>query len=296
MRSVKVSVPASSGNLGSGFDVLAASLDLRLELEVAPASRGPGSLEIVGEGVGRLPAGRKNLVARILAKHLADRPVRVRMHNRIPLSRGLGSSGAARLAAHAAGLALSGADWRKALDLATRDEGHPDNVAASFYGGLTAVLCREPLDVYKRAMPAELKAVVCVPAFELSTELAREVLPEEVPMEDAVFNLSRALGWLVALQTRSYDRLRTATQDSLHQPYRASLVPGLRDVIAAALKTGAYGACLSGAGPSVLAVCGRSADLERIGRAMVRAFHGHGVEAASRILPFESAGLRLQTA
>lgn len=294
MKAVRVSVPASSGNLGSGFDVLAAALALRLDLEVSFAPRGGASFGLEGEGADRLPRGARNLVFRILKRHLGARPLKVRMTNRIPVARGFGSSGAARLAAHAAGLALLGRDPGRALALAAADEGHPDNVAASFLGGITAVLDAQTLDAHRVPVPKRLKAVVCVPAFELATELAREALPDEVPLEDAVFNLSRALGWLAALESGRFERLARATEDSLHQPYRASLVPGLRGVIEAALKTGAYGACLSGAGPSVLAVCRAGSDLEAIGRRMAAAFARRGVQSSSRALAFDNAGLKLE--
>jgi homoserine kinase len=294
MKSVRVSVPASSGNLGSGFDVLAAALSLRNTLDVTVLGKGKGSFTIEGEGAGSLPKGAGNLVAGILAKHLPGKTLSVRMRNAIPLGRGLGSSGAARLAAHAAGLALKGKDPEGALALAAADEGHPDNVAASARGGLTAVLGTDPLDVYRLAMPKELKAVVCVPAFELSTEVAREALPSEIPLMDAVFNLSRALAWPAAILEKRYDRLRAATEDALHQPYRRSLVPGLREVIAVALEAGALGACLSGAGPTVLAVCRAKSDLQSVGRAMSGAFRLKGVKAVSEVLDFDNRGLRVE--
>jgi len=296
MRSVFVSVPASSGNLGPGFDVLAAALDLRLELEASVVPRAKASFQIVGQGRDSLPGGKGNLIRRILDGHLPGRALKVRVVSAIPIASGLGSSGAARLAAHAAGLRLAGSkDNAKALALAAGSEGHPDNVAASFYGGMTAVLCQEPLDVFKWKLPPELKAVVCVPMYRLSTQTAREALPEEVPIGDAVFNMSRALAWVAALQSRQWGRLRNATQDALHQPYRQSLVPGMRRVIEAASEAGAYGACLSGAGPSVLAVCGAGIDLERVGRAMVRAFKRENINALARILNFDNRGLELET-
>jgi len=292
MKSVRISVPASSGNLGSGFDVLAAALDLRNSLEVA--LDGKGAFSIDGEGAAALPRGAGNLAVRILARHLPKRKFSVRMNNAIPLGRGLGSSGAARLAAHAAGLALSGKDPAGALALAAADEGHPDNVAASARGGLTAVVGTEPLDIYRVAMPRDLKAVVCVPAFQLSTQVAREALPEEVPLQDAVFNLSRALAWPAAILEKRYGRLRAATEDALHQPYRRALVPGLREVIAVALEAGALGACLSGAGPTVLAVCGAKSNLEDVGRAMAGAFRLKGVQSTFRILDFDNRGMRVE--
>jgi len=290
---IRVSVPASSGNLGSGFDVLAAALDLRNTLDVSVVDKAKASFLIEGEGAASLPKGAGNLVAKILAMHLPGKSLSVRMRNAIPLGRGLGSSGAARLSAHAAGLALKGKDPAGALALAAADEGHPDNVAASARGGMTAVVGTDPLDIFRVAMPKDLKAVVCVPGFELSTEVAREALPEEVPLRDAVFNLSRALAWPAAILEKRYGRLRAATQDALHQPYRRALVPGLADVIAVALEAGALGACLSGAGPTVLAVCGPKSRPQEIGRAMAGAFRLKGVAAVSRVLEFDNKGMRV---
>ena len=295
MKAVHVSVPASSGNLGSGFDVLAAALDLRNTLEVRLDAKGKPGVHIEGEGAASLPRGTSNLVVRILARHLQGRSLSVRMKNAIPLGRGLGSSGAARLAAHAAGLALKGEETAEALSLAAADEGHPDNVAASARGGMTAVLQTAPLDIWRIAMPKDLKAVVCVPSFELSTETAREALPEEVPLRDAVFNLSRALAWPAAILEKNYERLRGATEDALHQPYRRPLVPGLHEVILVALEAGALGACLSGAGPTVLAVCRAKEDPERVGDAMSGAFKLKGIHAKSRVLSFDNTGLTLES-
>jgi homoserine kinase len=300
---VRVKVPATSANLGPGFDVLGLALDYCNEVELSAwdsPSLSPVTVEVEGEGASRLPLDRTNLVYR-MARLTLDRigkPVtslRVKMTNRIPLARGLGSSSAAIvggiLAANAGcGNVLS---MEEMLRLAVEEEGHPDNVAPALMGGLCvssfsdgAVRCvpwKEP------ALFQGLRAVVCVPAFELATRAARAVLPESVSRSDAVFNASRVALFLSALGKKRYDLLASAMEDRLHQPYRQKLVPGLSAVIAAARKAGAYGAALSGAGPSVLALCPPKA-VRAAGEAMVQAFRRNKVASLWLSLEISRSG------
>lgn len=294
MKKIWVRVPASSGNLGPGFDVLGAALALHNELEVEWG--GPGvSGRVEGEGAGLLTAESRNLILDVLRSRLGRKAFHVTITNRIPMARGLGSSAAARLAAHAAAGALLGRPAREALDLAAAEEGHPDNAAASFFGGLCSCLPSDgKLEVFRWAVPEDLMALVCLPEFELATETARRALPRKVDLRDAVRNIAGATGVLGAILHKRYDELARAMADFLHQPYRAKLVPGLEEALKAAPQAGALGACLSGAGPSVLAILRRGADTWKIGEALVHAFRKEKINSRFLVVPFDNRGLLVE--
>jgi homoserine kinase len=297
---VTVSVPASTSNLGPGFDCLGLALDLRNELALELRDEaGPAVVEIDGEGSKTLPRDEKNLLvraARLVLPRSTPGRLDFRAVNRIPLARGLGSSAAAAVAGLWAAAHLFGT-LRRSEDelenLAVSLEGHPDNVAPCVHGGLTASLSGEGARASRLNIHPSLSAVVCVPAFELETRKARAVLPKKVPLEDAVFNASRALLLARALETGRTGQLAVLMQDRLHQPYRARLVPGLPEALAAALKAGAAGAALSGSGPTVFAFVegGRG---PRVGAAMVRAFAARRVKSSWRALAIDRQGVRVE--
>ena len=300
MTSVTLSVPASAANLGPGFDSLGLALSLRNTLEVQAAPSGIRVL-IEGEGKDSLPSDASNLIVRAMLKvyRQADRPapgLELRAHNRIPLAAGLGSSAAAIVSGLAAADALIGLGLPRArlLQLASKMEGHPDNAAAAIFGGLNLVV--EGSDG-PAAHPLPLgfsQVVVVTPDLPLATSDMRRALPRNVPLEDAVFNLSHAALLLEALRTGDERLLAQAMQDRLHQPYRARFIPGFQAVCLAALSAGAAGAALSGAGPSVLAFAfGREAE---VGRAMAQAFERHGVASRWRSLPIDLQGLQIEAA
>ena len=300
-RNVRVRVPASTANLGAGFDALGMALGLYNEVEVEVAGRGL-SLEITGEGAERLQAlGERNLVSRTVSqtlRHLgvAAEGLRIRMLNRIPLSRGLGSSSAAVMGGVAAAAALAGAtiEPEPMLDLALPYEGHPDNITPALLGGLTvATLVHGQVRCVKLPVPPDLQAVAVIPEFHLSTALARKALPPTVPRADAVFNVGRVALFLAAMQSGRLDLLREAARDRLHQPYRAPLVPGMSDVLEEGERAGALACFLSGAGPTLLAlVCG---DGEAIGARMAACWKERaGVTARVLALPIERDGLKIE--
>lgn len=299
-RKIWVRVPASSGNLGPGFDVLGAALKLynELEIEITPASG--IEVKLYGPEGRELPRTAQNMAVRtalkILERRFPENGFRFKMIQRIPLARGLGSSAAARLASYAAAYALiREKNKTRALEEAVREEGHPDNAAASFYGGLCACLWNEEKkQVYRWKMPRELKAVLCIPDFELSTSKARRALPKKVELEEAVGNLAGVAGILGAISHKRYEGLQNAMQDFLHQPYRSHLIPGFARVLEGALNAGALGACLSGAGSSILALAHEKSDPERIGRAMKNAFKRRRVASQVRILDFDNQGIKVQ--
>ncbi len=293
-RTLVVEVPATSANLGAGFDVLALALDWTARLEVAPGGRG---LRVVP------PAGApaawadpaQNLVARAFARGWAaagepEPPAaELRSLGTLPIGRGLGSSAAAVVAGLTAAGALSQRPLPPAelLRLAAEFEGHPDNVAAALLGGLTVAVRHADGTVapYRVPVRGDLHAVVFLPTRALDTKAARAVLPSTIPLHDAVFNAGRCALLVRALLTGDYPSLRTAMEDRWHQPHRTRLLPALPAVIAAALEAGADGAALSGAGPSVLALAGAPAAgrLEAIARAMEAAGAGGGPPGAATV-------------
>jgi len=300
-RSVKVRVPASTANLGPGFDALGMALGLYNEVEVELAGHGL-SLEITGEGAERLQAlGERNLVSRTVTQTLRHFGVpteglRVRMLNRIPLSRGLGSSSAAIMGGVAAAAALAGvaAEPEALLDLALPFEGHPDNITPALLGGLTvATLVDGKVRCVKLPVPAGLLAVAVIPEFHLSTALARKALPPTVPRTDAVFNVGRVALLLAAMQASRLDLLREAARDRLHQPYRAPLVPGMSEVLEEGERAGALACFLSGAGPTLLALVQGGGDA--VGARMAACWKAQaGVTARALTLPIEREGLRVE--
>lgn len=259
-----VLVPATTANLGPGFDCLALALDLHNTIEVLPAAGFAGPLVVVeGEGAAMLSGADANLAIRAM-RHLEARlgrplpPFRLRQRNAIPLGRGLGSSAAAIAGGLVAAATLLGASTvpEALLPFALEIESHPDNVAAALYGGLTiGVLDVGGAVVRRLEPPLGLRAVVLVPEGFSGTLESRAVLPREVARADAVFNASRCALLAADLALGRLDYLAIAMQDRLHQPQRgASQFPYLAEAIAAAVGAGAYGAALSGSGSSVLAL------------------------------------------
>ncbi len=291
---VRVTVPATSANLGPGFDALGLALALRNE---AWLEEGPGvAVRVEGEGAASLDAGADNVVARgaRMAFEAAGRPfrgLRIRCVNRIPLARGLGSSAAAWVCGLAGANALLGSplDRDALLALATRAEGHPDNVAAALLGGLT-VSCADGDRVLAVSLPvaAAVRFVALVPEAESSTREARAVLPDVVPRRDAVFNVQRVSLLLAALGAGRGDLLGPAMADRLHQPYRLPLFPWMEAVQAAAVRAGAAGCVLSGAGSAMLAAT--LGPTEPVARAMEDALGGHGLKGTAHALGVDPAG------
>lgn len=271
-----VRVPASSANLGPGFDVLAAALSLHLEVEVLER----GEFSVVTEL--EIPRTRENLLVRGFERlHPAD-AFEFRISSKIPLSGGLGSSAAAIVAG------LLAADHIFELDadvqeLGTELEGHPDNVAAALEGGL--VVC-DGTNVHRFDPPLGLEAVLVVPHEAVSTKEARAALPESVPLVDAVFNVAHASMLIRGLSTSDWDLISAGLRDRLHQPPRAPLYPRSAQLLERAPALGALGATISGAGPSVMLWC----HFEHTG--FVVDALGREVRDWARVVraPFESQG------
>lgn len=293
---VHVRVPASSANLGPGFDAL--GLALGLHNEIAASESDSVALTIEGEGADQLAPNERNVVVRAVraAHEAAGRPFRgcsLACVNRIPLARGLGSSAAAWVGGLVAGNALLGSplDRDALLVLAARAEGHPDNVAAALLGGLTVAYgAGDGARALSLPVPAGLRWVVLVPDVSMSTAEARAILPQSVPRTDAVFNVQRVALLLASLQAGRADLLSAALEDRLHEPYRLGLFPWMTDVAAGARAAGALGCVLSGAGPSLLAVASGEAAAAAVGHAMERALEQAGVKGVARGLVVDTQG------
>jgi len=257
-------------------------------------------VDISGEGAETLPRDEHNVMVKaarlILPKTLPGR-LHFKCVNRIPLARGLGSSAAAAVAglwasSHLFGTLRTSEDKLEAM--AVELEGHPDNVAPCVHGGLTASYLDDGKSRASRLnIHPSLSAVVCIPEFELATKKARAALPEKVPMADAVFNLSRALLLTRALEVGRTNRLAGLMDDRLHQPYRAKLVPGLREAVDAAVSAGAAGAALSGSGPTVFAFV-EASRAPHVGSAMKRAFETKDVASRWLHLEVDRQGVRIE--
>ena len=292
---IRLRVPATSANLGPGFDCLGLALDLMLEVQATPS----GEDHFHYRGEGSLPDTPHNLMHQGFRAAFAEAGqtaprISFEVRNPIPLARGLGSSSAALVAGAAAADAL----MNRALgqdglfQLCARMEGHPDNVGPAIYGGFTASARHEDGSYLCRMLevPPNWHFLFGVPDFELLTSEARAVLPEHYPRQDVIFSSSRTALWALAIARNEPELLRVASQDVLHEPYREPLVAGLAACRRELLGAGAYAAFLSGAGPSVGVICG-AGSLEACHELLQRFVGPEG-----RVLELRpGAGYRVQT-
>ena len=298
MKTAAVRVPATTANCGPGFDAVGIACTLYNELELILNESGRVTVEISGEGSDVLPADETNIASRAAYAVFSKvgyncQGLHLKMKNAIPLARGLGSSAAAIVAGLYAANAVidSPLSDTELLDLATEAEGHPDNVAPALYGGITlSAMNNGQVETLRLLPPRPLYLIVAVPQFALATKIARQVLPQQVTLSDAVFNVRRTALMVGALATGSYQHLASGLEDKLHQPYRQILIPGMNEVLAAAKATGAYGAALSGAGPCLIAFS--ESNAEAIGQAMVAAFARHHVTADYLTLNIDTTGAK----
>jgi homoserine kinase len=276
-------VPASSANLGPGFDTLGLALEIFLECRFE--RNDVLKIEVSGRDAQSISTDGSNLIWQTMAAYGAP-PVRLRIHNEIPLGKGLGSSAAAITAGVVMANELLGWGWTRSqvLDETARLEGHPDNVAACTLGGVTASSFDRDGKAHaiRLDLPAGIGLAVVTPNFVLPTKTARAALPECYPRADVIFNLQRVALLVAALAKGSIADFAASLEDCLHQPYRASLVPGLAEILELR-EPGLLGCVLSGAGPSVLVffeegaheccervrkifgACGQGAEILRVG-------------------------------
>ncbi len=295
-RSYSFRVPASTSNLGAGFDALGLALDryLKVRVEMEGVNH-----EIVARGVdaASIPPTPDNLILRVAKSVAAQRkrplpPFRITIDNEIPLARGMGSSAAAIIA----GITCYELGTKERLSeqeifrYAHEFEPHPDNLSAALRGGLITATESADGDVLiaKMQVADGVKPIVVIPAFELSTEKARAVLPQTYSRRDAVYNIQRSALTIAALTTGNLLLLREAMRDRIHQPYRAALIPGFEEILALNVP-GLLGVALSGAGPTVFAFA-KPANAKSAGRAIASVFEKHGVRATPMAVNIDTEG------
>ena len=294
---IRVQIPATTANLGPGFDCIGMALELYNVVEMQQTEHGL-LIEATGEGADSIARDGENLVcrsARQVFKQVGFQPtgLKINLLNQIPLARGLGSSTAAIVGGVIAADILSGRrlSRKELINIAGAIEGHPDNVAAAFLGGIViSYRTDEDINCVKIQPPEGIKCVVAIPDFYVSTKSARDVLPYQVPLPDVVFNLSRVALLITALHRGDFTLLGAAMEDHLHQPYRAALIPGLKKVLAAAKLAGAKGVTISGAGPAVMALADSNAEL--ISQVMGDTFRANGIPCKTLILKPNPIGAR----
>jgi homoserine kinase len=300
--SFEVRVPASTANMGAGFDCFGLALEIYLSVRATvlsvPGARTRARSHGV-RGTSELPSTpEQNLIFRAM-RHTADREgyelprVRLAVQNEIPVAGGLGSSAAATVAGIALGFAVTGRPISKdaTLRYATEMEGHPDNVAAALLGGLVVTFTRDDGTVaaVRKQWPKVIRLIVVTPSVKLDTKKSRAVLAATIPRADAVHNLQRSALFIASLEERRYDLLWDAMQDKLHQTAREALVPGLTEVLALPRMPGLLGVALSGAGPSVLALA--TGRYDEIGKAIAQCFDRHDLSPTIRNLEAAQEGL-----
>ncbi len=304
--SVSVLIPATSANLGPGFDTLGLALQLynRFDVEIVDGDPLVPRIEVQGELGASLSIGPDNLFfqafALLFERKQAELPsVKIRMTIAIPPGCGLGSSATAVVGGLVAANELLrkqglGVPKEELLALAVEAEAgnHPDNVAPALLGGLVATTTVDgEIRAVKTRFPDALKAIIFTPSFPMDTVTGRKLLPAEYSRDDVTFNTGRVALFLTALQTGRYELIGEAMQDRLHQPYRQALFPAMPDIIQAALNAGAYGASLSGGGSSLIALA--SSNFQAILRAMRETARAAGVDGTGMILRADQVGARV---
>ena len=292
---IEVRAPATTANMGPGFDSMGMALEL---FNIISIERSDSfSISITGNGAKELSTGPDNMVYRGVAaiyNYLGTEPpaLSVKCHNEIPLRRGLGSSAAAISGGMVAANLLTGGSipLEELLRLADAIEGHPDNVAPALFGGCQIVI-REGERLVSVRCPVDEKfsVILLVPDVEIPTDEARAVMPKSIPMQDAVHNIGRAALLALSLGRGDVGFLALATQDVLHQPYRAPLFPPMTHIFSAALEAGACGVFLSGSGSSILALA--ESGERAVADAMLHEAGRHGVNATTHVTRPSAAGV-----
>ncbi len=299
--SIDVRVPASTANLGAGFDCLGLALELYLNVRATVLST-PGARAVARSrgvtGTSALPSTPdENLIFRAM-RHAAEREglrlpvIRLAVQNDIPVAGGLGSSAAATVAGVVLGFAVTRREFSReaGLQYAAEVEGHADNVAASLFGGLVVTFARADgsIGAVHKRWPKMIRIVAITPDYTLQTSKSRGVLPKMVCLSDAVHNLQRTALFIAALEERRYDMIWDAMQDRLHQVYRQTLIPGLEQILAIPRMPGLLGIALSGAGPSVIAL--GTDRFDSIGREIASRFERQGIRASFRTFEVAQEG------
>jgi homoserine kinase len=297
ISSITVTVPATTANLGPGFDCIGAALTLYNQFKFTRLDAGGLIIAVTGAEAERVQTDESNLLYQAfvnLYQYIGQTPPSVKMEIElgVPLARGLGSSATAIVGGLVGANQLAGAPLSllQVMELAIAMEGHPDNVVPALLGGCRlAATSSQGWEICDIPWDADIVPVVAIPDFELSTSEARQVLPTEVSRGDAIFNTAHLGLLLRGLQTGKAEWLKAALQDKLHQPYRQALIPGYEAVNAAAITAGAYGMVISGAGPTLLAL-GDKLHSPAIAEAMLSAWQSAGITATVRSLSLDTQG------
>jgi len=300
---VKVTIPASTANLGPGFDALGMAFQLYsvVEMEISEQT----TIELFGKELQGTPADKSNLLYQVAAglfeeAGLSVPELTIRASSDAPLTRGLGSSAAAIVGALVAANQLADEPFTREqlFAKASQMEGHPDNVGASMFGGIVVATMPEKegdvVPYVKLSVPKDLKALVVIPEFPLSTEKARKVLPQVYSKQDVVYNVGHSSLLVAALAQGRLDLMGQAMADRLHQPYRAELVPGLKEILDNATEHGAVGAALSGAGPTILCFFASEEEQVRLRAFVDRVMKGHDISYRVMILQPDEHGVQVE--
>ena len=296
-QKVTARIPASTTNLGPGFDVLGLALQLYSTITLQITENGA---EVVVSGVDteKIPSNPEHIAFQaaesIFKRSGTQQPkgLKLSIINGIPAIRGLGGSGTAILGGLLTANVLCGNPFSRSelLNFATAIEGHPDNVAASLYGGLVISMQEdEHIHTIQLECDPNLHVVLAIPEFTLSTQKARDILPKSVDFADAIHNISRSALLVASIATGKLEMLPVAMKDKLHQPYRSTLIPGFADVVEAATSAGALSTALSGAGPTIAAYC--LENMEQVGNQMQEAFGQHGITCEIKVLRTDIEGV-----
>jgi homoserine kinase len=298
---IKIRVPATTANLGPGFDCLGMALKLYLKLEIEEVEGGL-VVEYQGEGAEKFSAKKKedtltwkstNLVLKRTHKDIHKKGLKIRVFNEIPITRGLGSSASAIIGGIVGAARFYNIDLtnQEMLELALSLEGHMDNIVPALIGGLTLAYKtgKEEIKWTRIKTPLDLRVVLAIPDFTLSTGEMRKALPQKVTLSEAVFNLSRSALLVNSLQNSDWEVLAEAMEDKLHQPYRAPFIPGIEDMFSQIKKTGLAGIALSGSGPSVVSLTKVGSE-EAISKIMKDAFLNAGITCRVLVLEADLEG------
>ncbi|SNX66802.1 homoserine kinase [Bacillus oleivorans] len=296
---VTVRVPASTANLGSGFDAIGMALNLYTTIKMRRASQTYVALK--GNNLEGLPTGKNNMIyqAAIAVFNHAGSPIpelEIEVESEIPLTRGLGSSAAAIVGGMVAANELleEPLSQNQLFQLAAEIEGHPDNVGASLFGGIIAAAKTDSKISYVQFPPPQgIRAVVAIPDYTLSTAAARDVLPSSYSREDTVHAIGHSALLVAALARGELSVLYEAMSDRIHQPYRATLIPGLEELLTTSKHHGAIGIALSGAGPTIIALTDK--DDQPLSLHIDQVLHSHGIKANVLTLSIDTVGVTVET-
>lgn len=296
-------IPATSANIGSGFDSVGLALNIYNEIHIYENDNSKKiEFEIFGEGENEI-SKKDNMIysaMKLVFKKLKSNPQKgyvIKCINRIPISRGLGSSSAAIIGGLLCANYMIGDKLsieKDILNMAVQIEGHPDNVAPAILGGIISGVVKKEEDFkyIKIKPPKNLKAIVSIPDFYLSTEIARNILPKEITRKDAIFNISRAALLTSALFSNRLDLLEIATEDKIHQDYRAKFIPNLNQLFKETKKAGAYSVTISGAGSSILALTKDDKNIiEKVSKAMHSSFKKKNINSIIKVLNIPTKGI-----